>query len=132
MRLIIGLILALLALSVAVAQDEERPRCDNCGMFWDTSPTRVEFTLKVDGKEHTHIAECFGCLHDFIHENYGEVMPAAISVLDYATYDTKNEKMIDAFDAYYLYGTERRVRKLPGSTRRSSGASWSNSPECAS
>jgi hypothetical protein len=113
MRIVYVLMFALLFLGTALAQQEERPRCENCGMFWDKSATRVEFTVKVDGKQHTHQTECFGCLHDFVHETYGEVMPTAISVLDYATYGTKNEKMIDAFDAFFLYGTERLDGSMP-------------------
>ncbi|HES58680.1 MAG TPA: hypothetical protein ENO21_04550, partial [Firmicutes bacterium] len=82
MRIVIGLFFVLLAASFAFAQDDERPRCENCGMYWDSSATRVEFTVEIDDETYTHQTECFGCLHDFIHENYGEVMPSAISVLD--------------------------------------------------
>ena len=113
MRIVLVLMFALLVTGSALAQQEERPRCENCGMFWDKSATRVEFTVKVDGSEHTHITECFGCLHDFVHETYGEVMPTAVSVLDYATYGTKHEQMINAFDAFYLYGTERLDGSMP-------------------
>ncbi|HES58777.1 MAG TPA: hypothetical protein ENO21_05045 [Firmicutes bacterium] len=69
--------------------------------------------MEIDDETYTHRTECFGCLHDFIHENYGEVMPSAISVLDYATFGTKSEKMIDGFEAHYLFGTSRLKGSMP-------------------
>jgi nitrous oxide reductase accessory protein NosL len=103
--LMLAFVLAMSAL--VFAAEDEAPRCDNCGMFFEKSPTRVSATIDLEDESYTHIFECFGCLHDFVHENYGEVMPSELSVLDYNTFATDGETMLDAFEAFYLFDTER-------------------------
>jgi hypothetical protein len=93
--------------TAAFAQEEEALRCENCGMFYEKSPTRVMATIDIEDESHTHLFECIGCLHDFVHENYGEVKPSKLSILDFNTFGTDQEQMLDAFKAYYLFGTER-------------------------
>ena len=112
MRLQTGLAIVVVVLALGVyaavyaADKTDAPRCENCGMYWEKSPTRIDMSIEVDGKAHQHKFECFGCMHDFIHENYGEVMPQSIQVLDYSTFGTDKPVMLDAFKAYYLNGTD--------------------------
>lgn len=114
MRVGLTVLACVLALaSAAWAADEEAPRCDNCGMFFAKSAARVTTVVEVEGESYSHMFECLGCLHDYLHENYGEVMPAELQVLDYTTFDTDDEQMIDGFDAWYLFGTERLAGAMP-------------------
>ncbi|MCH7472238.1 nitrous oxide reductase accessory protein NosL [bacterium] len=96
------------------AEEEERPACENCGMFWDTSPTRVSVTIKADEKEEEHIFECMSCTHTGLVEIYGDgVELASLQVLDYATFGAEEETMIDGMKAFYLYGVERLKGSMP-------------------
>lgn len=113
MRFLIGIFSAMLLMTALAFAQDEAPRCDNCGMFWEKSPTAVEMTIEVEGEEHTHLFECVGCMHDYIHENYGEAMPTSIMILDYNTVGTDEPVMLDAFKAHYLFGTERIKGSMP-------------------
>ncbi|GEM_PF-2271813 len=108
MRLVLtAMAMALAMASLAMAEEQERPVCENCGMFWDVSPTAVEAAIEVEDETVTHRFECLGCLHDYVHEYYGEVQPKTLSIVDYSTFGTEDVRMIDAFKAYYLFDTER-------------------------
>lgn len=108
MRFVLTVMAMVLAMvSLAMAQEEERPTCENCGMFWDVSPTAVEAVIEIEDEAYTHRFECLGCLHDYVHEHYGEVQPSSLSIVDYSTFGTDDVRMIDGFKAYYLFGTER-------------------------
>lgn len=114
MRIALTILAGLLMLSAAAwAAEEEAPRCEYCGMFYEQSPTRVSATIDFQDETYSHIFDCFGCLHDFVHENYGEVQPSALSVLDFATFGTDDEQMLDAFEASYLFGTSRIKGSMP-------------------
>lgn len=103
----IVLITGLLLVGIAVAEETEKPRCDMCGMFFDKSATRLTVTLTDGDEELNRKFESLGCLHNYVHENYPEAELTALSILDYATFGTDSEEMIDGFKAYYLFGTER-------------------------
>lgn len=114
MRFVLSMLVFVLALAAAAwAADEEAPRCDNCGMFFEKSAARVSATIEFEDQTYNHLFECLGCLHDYIHENYGEVKPSELMVLDYATFGTDDEQMIDGFEATYLFGTERLAGSMP-------------------
>jgi hypothetical protein len=110
--LVIGAMLFLAMSLVAQAKDPERPRCENCGMYTDTSSTNVHATLKLDGKEGEHNFVCLGCVYEFMHDKYkGKSELIGLKVLDYSTFGTKTPTFIDGKTAWYLVGTS----DLPGS-----------------
>jgi nitrous oxide reductase accessory protein NosL len=92
---------------VAQAKEPQRPRCENCGMFTDVSPTNVHAMLKINGKEAEHNFVCLGCVYEFMHEKVkGEAKLTGLKVLDYKTFGTKTPKFIDGMTAWYLVGTK--------------------------
>ena len=109
---IVGGVIVVLALGAAAfAAPQERPRCENCGMFEDTSATRVVATFKADGKTSDHHFVCLGCIQEYNDKTWdGMAEVIGFTVLDYTTFGTKNPTMIDGTKAFYLYGTE----DLPG------------------
>ena len=107
MRLLLVIFLTLGILTVAQADD--RPRCEVCRMFWDISSTRVEASIKADGKTAAHKFESFGCLAQFM--KAGDKSLVSVKVLDYGTAASKTPKLIDAKKAWFLHGTS----KLKGS-----------------
>ncbi|MCH7472237.1 nitrous oxide reductase accessory protein NosL [bacterium] len=112
-------ILALITTSVALAHgDEHAPAtdaveeeplvCENCGMLYQPSSTKVDVVAKVDGETAGHIFATMPCLYN--HVNFfwdGEAELVTVEVLDYTTYGLKEEKMIDALKAFYLYDTKK-------------------------
>lgn len=114
MRLALYAIALLLLFATVAVAEEERPVCEACGMFVDVSPTRVEAVIQVSEMKHEHMFDCLGCLHDYVHEHFGEEAKVArLSILDYATFGTDKEVMLNGFEAYYLYGTERLKGSMP-------------------
>lgn len=113
MRILIIGAMVFLALSLmAQAKEQERPRCENCGMFTDVSSTNVHATLKLDGKQGEHNFVCLDCVYEFMHDKYkGKAELVGLKVLDYGTFGTKTPKFIDGKTAWYLVGTS----DLPGS-----------------
>jgi len=112
---IVGGVIVVLALSVAAfAAPQERPRCENCGMFEDTSPTRVVATFKADGKTSDHHFVCLGCIQEFNDKTWeGKAEVVGLKMLDYTTFGTKNPTLIDGTKAFYLYGTDELAGTMP-------------------
>ena len=46
---LIALAMVVMSAALAIAQ-EDRPRCEKCGMFWDNSPTRLSMEVKAGDK----------------------------------------------------------------------------------
>lgn len=114
MRIILISILLTVLVAAQVVAKDEAPTCDNCGMFWLKSPTAVSTTVSFEGKKHEHLFECLGCLHDKVHELYGDkAQIEELEILDYTTFATGKENMLDAFDAMYLFGTSRLKGSMP-------------------
>lgn len=100
---------AVTALSVMAfsAEPQERPRCENCGMFTDISATTTLATLKVDGKAAEHNFVCLDCILEYNEREFdGKGELTALKVTDYPTFGTKSVQMIDGMTAWYLYGTK--------------------------
>jgi hypothetical protein len=98
-------------MDMSAKAEAQRPRCENCGMFTDVSSTRVTAQVAVDGKTGDHLFVCPGCLREKLEGWGGKAELKGFKVLDYTTFKTNHEKMIDGMDAYYLFGT----KELPGS-----------------
>lgn len=101
--------LALVVTFAALASaQEDRPRCEKCGMFWDNSPTMLSMEVKVGEKTVTHLFECVNCAYNGLHSLYDEE-PEVTSflILDYTTFTAKTQKMLDGYEAFYLFGTSR-------------------------
>jgi len=103
---LLALLLGLLACATAFAAD--RPRCEECGMYWDQSPTRIQAQLKGDKK--VHLYESFACLYKAAGGTKANV--ASARMLDYGT-DGSGDKFIDAFKASYLFDTDRLAHSMP-------------------
>lgn len=105
--LITGLISGLLLISMAIAEEGEKPRCDECGMFFENSATRLTASL-LDGEDTVNAKfESLGCLHNFVHANHPEAELTKLSILDYGAYSSGEVEYLDGFKAYYLFDTER-------------------------
>ncbi len=109
MRVLVLSVVLLLAFGlVAQAKDAKQPRCENCGMFTDISPTNVKATLNIAGKEAVHNFVCLGCVHEYMTEKVQgkKVSLVSIKVLDYNTFEGKTPTFIDGKTASYLVGTK--------------------------
>lgn len=98
----------VLLMAVAVAADE-KPRCEQCGMFYENSPTQVSAVITVGDKSATHLFESLGCFNAYLTDNFADntdVEVVKVMVLDYTTFGTKKPVMLDAAKAQFLYGTE--------------------------
>lgn len=111
MRLLLVTVLLVLACGVmAQAKEQERPRCENCGMFTDVSSTNVHAMLKINGKEAEHNFVCLECVYEFMHEKVkGKAELTGLQVLDYSTFGTKTPKFIDGMTAWYLVDTTKAL-----------------------
>lgn len=109
--IIIGALL-IAAFNVTSAFADE-PTCENCGMFWNKSVTKVSASIKVDGKSMDHKYECLNCLKDGLAFMGKGATLGSVKILDYNTAGTKSEKMLDARKAWFLYGTSRLKGSMP-------------------
>jgi nitrous oxide reductase accessory protein NosL len=115
-KLLIAMLAMLMLSGIALAQgDEEATRCDYCGMFWDTSSTRLEIDMIVDGKSMISHFESVGCLINSMQElkesGAKEMKISSARILDYSSFGSDREVMTDAMKAWYLVDT----KKLKGS-----------------
>jgi nitrous oxide reductase accessory protein NosL len=109
MRIVLTVVVGIVLIAAAAVAADEKPRCEQCGMFYEKSPTRLSVDVAVDGKQSSHIFESYGCYLNFMDETYGTDSNAevkGIKVLDYTTFNAKKPLMLDATEAQYLYGTE--------------------------
>lgn len=114
MRLLVISIVVAIILPVLVSAEEERPRCENCGMYFDVSPSRVEITIELKKKKFTHIFECLNCAYNALTGQYGENLDiTAVQMLDYQTFGKENEAMTDGLKATFLFGVERLKFTMP-------------------
>jgi len=114
MRIVLMVVVGIVLMASAAIAADEKPRCEQCGMFYENSPTRLSVDVAVGGKQESHIFESYGCYLNFMDETYGEdsaVEVKGVKVLDYTTFNTKKPQMLDATEAQYLYETE----PIPGS-----------------
>jgi hypothetical protein len=49
------LVLLLLAAATAFAAEEEAPRCDFCGMFYENSAARVAAAIEFEDETYRHL-----------------------------------------------------------------------------
>lgn len=117
-KLLIAVFAMLMITGSAFAQTddtEDAKQCYFCGMYWDKSSTRSEMVLTVDGETDSYPFESIGCAFNAMKEMKAdgakEVKVESATILDYSTYGTDAEMMVDAGKAWYLVGTS----KLPGS-----------------
>ena len=105
------LMLLFLSLTAHAQDDEEATRCDFCNMFWDRSSTRVEMELDVDGEVSTYFFESVGCVFNKIDElmeaGAEEVKVTSAEILDYSSFGSDREVVLNAHEAWYLVGTSR-------------------------
>lgn len=103
-----GLLLGIAALSGVLAADKqaERPRCAECGMFADSSSTRIQAELTAQGKTTAREFCSAGCLHGVLESGAGKTALKSIKVLDYSSFGSKTPQMIDGLTAFYLYDTK--------------------------
>lgn len=118
MRLFIVSLLAAVILPVFVVAAKEAASCENCGMNFDISPTRLEVTveMKMGSKtmSHNHIFECMNCSYNALTAKYGDDLTiSGVQMLDYQTFGTKNEAMLDGMKAVYLFGVKRMKGTMP-------------------
>lgn len=110
-KFLIALMSMLLIAGHAFAQDDEPVRCDTCGMFWERSSTRAQMELNVDGKKGLYHFESLGCVFNKMAElkegGAKEIKVANAMILDYSTFGTDNERMLDPHEAWFLVGTSR-------------------------
>jgi rubrerythrin len=111
MRRTIIVVLAVLvlgAIGIATAADNKkpRPRCEYCGMYSDISSTRIEAKVKEGAKSSTYIFESIGCLHGQLADWGNKAKLESFKMLDYVTFETDAEKLLDGQKALYLYGTK--------------------------
>jgi hypothetical protein len=104
---VLGCLLLVGSLSAAAADkaDKHVP-CANCGMYTEISSTRVVAKIKVDGKTGDYNFECIGCMMEKLGDWGKQASLQSFKVLDYSTYQTGSEKLIDSRHAWYLYGTK--------------------------
>lgn len=114
--LVLGLLLALGGLQVAMADGgaKDRPHCENCGMFTDKSATRTIASVTVDGKTADHQFVCLECVFEKL-EKWGDdhAKLKGIKTLDFATFGTDKEKLVDVNDAWFLYDTGKLKGSMP-------------------
>ncbi len=112
MRLLFVVLLLAIVLPLTAVAEETAARCETCGMNYDISPTRVEVTVELKvgpkTKSYTHIYECLNCSYRALTAKYGEDLNiTGVQMLNYQTFGTKKETMIDGMKAVYLYGVKR-------------------------
>lgn len=110
MIIVSALLIAALCSTAALA---EEPTCENCGMFWSKSVTRLTASIKLGGKSVEHKYECLNCLREGLATLGKGATLGAVKMLDYASAGTKSEKLIDAKKAWFLYGTSRLKGSMP-------------------
>jgi transcription elongation factor Elf1 len=111
MRFTIFIVVALagaIAVSAAFATEAKTHECEQCGMTWEVSSTRLIDSVKVEDDSTDHYYESLGCLFNAV-EDESEAIDA--QVLDYSTFGTDDEALIAADEAVYLFDT----KPLPGS-----------------
>jgi hypothetical protein len=93
--------------AVAMAKDESH-ECEECGMTWEVSSTRLVTSVNREDDASEHYYESLGCLFNAVDSDEAGI---EARILDYSTFGTDNEELIEARKAVYLFDTE----PLPGS-----------------
>jgi len=106
-----ALVLLLLCTGLAWAKAPERPRCENCGMYADSSSTHIVASFESAGKSAEYQFCCTDCLHEKLEAWEETAELSGFEILDYASYGSEEPRMIDGLTAWYLFDTQR----LPGS-----------------
>jgi nitrous oxide reductase accessory protein NosL len=105
-------ILCALALSIGqfagvkAKDQQERPRCGECGMFSDSSSTRIKADLSAKGKSSQREFCCVACLDAVLSADSTDTKLSRMQILDYSSFGSKSPTMIDGLAAFYLYGTK--------------------------
>lgn len=116
MRLMMMTLSAVVLLMTTAFAADEKPRCDECGMFYDKSPTQVAVVVTEGDAEYDHLFESLGCYTNYMTANYADNNEAAVGnmqVLDYGTFGSRQPVMLDATKATYLYGTNAIKGSMP-------------------
>lgn len=102
----------LLALAVAgpsVAQmpapGEPRPHCTVCRRFWDSSPSRIKFTLKFKHTVKEYLVGSLFCYSEFM-EDYPDKEPETAVIVNYLTRDDPAPLQLNLKKAVYLYDAD--------------------------
>jgi hypothetical protein len=108
---VLSLTLGLAYLTTAVPasaadKTEKHVPCANCGMYTEISSTRIVAQVKVDGKTAAYNFECVGCMHEKLEEWGSKADLVSFKILDYSTYGSRTEKLVDGETAWYLFGTK--------------------------
>lgn len=103
----------LLCAGPVLAKDPPRPKCENCGMYTDTSSTHVVASIEIDGKTGDHEFVCPDCLHEKLEEWGDKAELKSFEVLDYNSFNSDAPKMIDGMKAWYLFDTEELEGSMP-------------------
>jgi NosL len=103
--IVFALLMAAFVITSALAAEE--PTCENCGMFWNKSESKISASIKQGAKSADHKYECFNCLKEGLAGLGKGATLGAVKIVDYPTVGTKSEKLIDARKAWFLYGTSR-------------------------
>ncbi|MCB1220134.1 MAG: nitrous oxide reductase accessory protein NosL [Planctomycetales bacterium] len=109
--LIAMLAMVIFATAAWAQKDDEPIRCDTCGMFCEKSSTRMQMELNIDGEKGLYHFESLGCVFNKMAElkegGAKEIKVANAMILDYSTFGTDDEQMLDPHEAWYLVGTSR-------------------------
>jgi nitrous oxide reductase accessory protein NosL len=106
----IALILVAVMMAGVTGAVEERPFCEVCRRYTDSSPSRVQAQVQVGRVKKVLDACSLFCLYEML-ELY-EDEPDYIFVIDHATYGTENQRTAHAKLATYLYDTDGDEEKM--------------------
>jgi len=89
---------------------EPRPLCKVCRRFWDTSPSRIDFSLKFSHTVKQYRVCSLFCYSEFM-EDYPDKEPETVLIVNYATLDQDMPNQLNLAKATYLYDAEGDYEK---------------------
>jgi hypothetical protein len=89
---------------------EARPHCKVCRRYWDTSPSRIDFSLKFKHTVVSYRVCSLFCYSEFM-EDYPDKEPETALIVDYATLDQELPNRLNLEKAVYLYDADGDYEK---------------------